>query len=234
MLPADAVRFLRNSFWITGLLALLIACVIKIWPSSELLMFEEDGIVEDASALGYAIGAVFGFVALTRSKSSNCSIQQRIVLWIIPILSLVCFLDEISWGARIFSLHMPEMSGGGQFDGVHDIVILTMRWLERLSPEARLAIYAISLAAFAGLAFSLRKSLPATFYWLIATTERRCLCAAVMLLALAVVLDLGHGRILSGIEEYSEMCASGYMALAGWAMLAQRRRQPARFGVAAI
>lgn len=223
----DIKNFLEYSTLFFFTLALIIIAVVKMEPTWEAEIFMEDGVVEDASAACDALGAILGFLALSNGLLHNKRWLERMVLLTMPLLSLFCFLDEISWGARIFHLHMPPLAGGGEFDGVHDVFVVIERMLLAMHPQGReIALVSAAVIIFGGIYWQ-RKWIANFLVWFIDDQARRCLGAAVLLLAFATFADMGHGRIISSLEEYSEMAASFYLALTGWYCLRQTRSAPA-------
>lgn len=213
------IRFVRRSALFFLSLTLLIIIVVKLWPESEILIFAEDGIVEYSTAIVDGLAALLGLYALYLGVLHGKPLVERLVLLTIPLLSLFCALDEISWGARLFELQMPEMQGGGEFDGVHDVFVLLERWA--------VAADAMTLSlAIAGLLLSLSLAV----YWqrsfvaecLACSVKHplaRPLVCAIALLALATLLDFAHGRIVSSLEEYSELSAALFMLVAAYGSL---------------
>lgn len=210
------IQFVRRSALFFLSLTLSVIIIVKLWPESEVLIFAEDGIVEYGTAIVDGLAATLGFHALYLGVLREKPLVERLVLLTIPILSLFCALDEISWGARLFDLHMPEMQGGGEFDGVHDVFVLLERWA--VAADAMTLSFAI-----VGLVLGL--SLIA--YWQRAFVAECLACAvnhplarplvcAIALLALATLLDFAHGRIVSSLEEYSELSAALFMLVAAY------------------
>lgn len=208
------IQFLRRSALFFLSLTLLIIIVVKLWPESEILIFAEDGIVEYGTAIVDGLAAVLGFYALYLGVLRGKPLVERLVLLTIPLLSLFCALDEISWGARLFELQMPEMQGGGEFDGVHDVFVLLERWAVAadtvtLSLAITGLMVSLSLAAYWQRAF-VADCLACAVHHPLA----RPLVCAIALLALATLLDFAHGRIVSSLEEYSELSAALFMLVA--------------------
>lgn len=224
MLTAELRSFIYRSLIFFSALTLIILVTVKLWPASELLLFEEDGIIETATATAAAIAALLGSYAIWQGQLSGKDWFQRMVLIIIPSLALFCFLDEISWGARLFDLQMPIMEGGGEFDGVHDVIVMLERSIKAADPILVSTMTMVTLALTLLLACRhqtwLRKFLART----LADAQARRLGAAIGLLAFATVLDLMHGRIIYSLEEFSELCASLYLLLAGYRSQRQARQ----------
>ncbi|WP_132549812.1 hypothetical protein [Rhizobium azibense] len=79
-------------------------------------------------AAGFAAASLLAFGAAFRNGAFVTSLERSVLVGTSG-LSLILLLSEISFRARIFDLQMPQMSGGGEFDGGHDIVILLVRLL---------------------------------------------------------------------------------------------------------
>jgi hypothetical protein len=153
-----------------------------------------------------------GAASLTALRSR----RYRALLVVASALGLVGFLDEISFGARLFGWSMPEMTGGGELDGVHDLVILTYRLGIQSDPVA-LAAIGSSLLLVASLAILFQ------YAHLVGLAHRVRTDSAYGLFALsagglatAAVLDLGIGvlRHLGPLEEAVEMNAGLALLLA--------------------
>lgn len=209
-------QFVRRSSLFFLSLTLFIIVVVKLWPQSEILIFSEDGIIEDATAIADATAALLGFCALWLGVLRDRQLVERMALWTIPLLSLFCALDEISWGARMFDLQMPQMQGGGEFDGVHDIFALVERWAVATDLWT-LASVLIACAALGGvMVYRHRQFLKDTLAFAWQHRLGRPLASAILLLALATVLDFLHGRLISSLEEYSELSAGLLMLVAAF------------------
>lgn len=219
------LQFVRRSSLFFLSLTLFIILVVKLWPQSEVLIFAEDGIIEDATAIVDAMAAGIGFYALWLGALRDKPWAARVTLWTLPLLSLFCALDEISWGARILHLQMPEMRGGGEFDGVHDIFAVIERWAVATDLWTLSATLVICAALAGLLAYAQRRRVAEilTFAW--QHRLGRPLASAIMLLALATVLDFLHGRLISSLEEFSELCAGLLMLAAAYDSMRMARMQ---------
>lgn len=211
----DIKRFASSATLFLFMLAAAIAFTVKLVPGAEIILFSEDGIIEDLSAAAYTVAALVGMLAIQHGVLRYRSWQEKIALVTIPVLGAVCALDEISWGARLFHLEMPQMQGGGEFDGVHDVFIMLERALAALDPVTRTVIFVAAAVFFLAATCWKRRTIGTYLHWLAEDAARRCLGLAILLLAVAVFLDFGHGRIISSLEEFSELSASLFLARAG-------------------
>jgi hypothetical protein len=209
-------RFIRHSaFFFLGL-TLGIIVIVKLWPASEILLFAEDGIIEYGTAVVDGLAALLGFYALGLVVLRGKPPVERIVLLTIPLLSLFCALDEISWGARLFDLQMPEIEGGGEFDGVHDVFLLLERWATA-EDMATLSMTLAIVSSLLGLLLYWQRGFVADcLAFAVHHPLGRPVACAILLLALATGLDFAHGRIIYSLEEYSELSAGLLMFAAAW------------------
>ncbi len=206
--------FIYRSCVFFGSLTLLIILIVKIWPDAELALFAEDGLIESGTAIVDSIAAMLGFYAVYLGSCRGRMMLDRLAMWSIPILSAICALDEISWGARLFDLEMPEMQGGGEFDGLHDVFVILQRMASSAEPLALIATTILIMAILGGLAYRQRDFIAACIHYSVSTTLGRPFASAITLLAFATFLDFGHGRILSSLEEYAELSAGLFLLLA--------------------
>jgi hypothetical protein len=196
--------------WLAGNATLLGLHVLA--PRLRGPLFGEDRIVETATALLFLAAFIVGFAFLIAHGSR----RYRVLLLIASSLGLLGFLDEISFGARLFGWSMPEMAGGGEFDGAHDLVILTYRLGAEADPIVIAAICATLVLA----------TLLCVRYWyaqVLSLTHRTLIDPAYGLFALfvggvamAAVLDLDIGWLghLGPVEETVELNAGLALLLA--------------------
>jgi hypothetical protein len=203
----------RPPFGWALIVVMIIAAMLPVdqIAGAERVLFSEDGLVEDASAVAYAFAAALAAYALYTGAG-----EDKAVLLGISLLSLICFLDEISWGARIFELQPPEMRGGIAFDGMHDVIMLIERWLEAQGADSQLLLLIAAAGGFAVMSFRCRARMAALIAWFNATASRHYLGISLLLLIFAVLLDLLHGGVLTRLEELAELFAAVSMALAGF------------------
>ncbi|WP_147274605.1 hypothetical protein [Phyllobacterium bourgognense] len=199
--------------FVTALCAITFALFVIGLSTPALLV--EDGLVEDLSATGFAIAAL---LALNTALLKNVSLtfREKGLLIGTSVLSLVLFLSEISFGARIFHVQMPKMRGGGEFDGGHDIAILVFRMIRDAGFAGIVTALigaAILLAVAVALLFRFRQE-GAMVRDIISRTFEFRLLLALCWLASAVVLDLIPSYKAATLEETLEFAASGVLILA--------------------
>jgi hypothetical protein len=142
--------------------------------------------------------------------------RYRVFLLIASSLGLLAFLDEISFGARLFGWSMPEMAGGGELDGAHDLVILTYRLGAEADPIVIAAVCAaLVLTTLLCVVYQYARILGLTHR---IVTDPACGLFALFVagVAMAAVLDLDIGllRHLGPVEEIVELNAGLALLLA--------------------
>jgi hypothetical protein len=190
----------------------------------------EDGIVESLGATGFA-GASLLALSTAFRRRAFLTFTRRNILFATSGLSLMLFLSEISFGARILDLQMPQMSGGGEFDGGHDIVIVIFRLLTdagRTGPLVAAAGVGLLLATAGLLLYLFRQKARAIARHVLARAFEFRLAVAVCMLASAVTLDLTASYKASVLEEVLEFCVAGVLILAVSSLFQQSlaRRAP--------
>lgn len=176
------------------------------WPRLRGPLFGEDRLVETVTALCF-LGAFAAGTALAWRIAPG----RRPLVATAAGLGLIGFLDEVSFGARMFGWTMPAMPGGGEFDGAHDVVVLTWRHLDRVDPVVGAAIgVCVMLLA----ALSARRRF-ARWLWTVSRYLRgdrgaTMFALFVAALTLAALLDLEIGPLhgLGPVEELLELNAA--------------------------
>src|SRR3990172_817979 len=120
---------------------LLIAFAVCQWiPAYRRYLREEDSLVENLSAAFFVFSCFLALLILKKRK------DHKKLLILISGLALLGFLDELSFGERIFGLSMPRI-GGVKIDAAHDLFDLAHRELGKF-PYLVAGIGAISAIAF--------------------------------------------------------------------------------------
>ncbi|MFC7333030.1 hypothetical protein [Rhodocista pekingensis] len=215
----------RTDRLIAGAVAgVAVLCLVSERMAARLL--PEDGPVETLSALLYLAAAVIALAGTGGRRWLRRGVAG---------LALLCFLSEISFGARLFGYAMPAMPGGGELDGGQDLAMLLWRqarpWLS--AHKAAVLAAAVLGAGLAGLLlWRLWPLLRAVARPLADRPAERRAVIAVALLALAVLIDLDIRPylVLRRLEEVLELAAAGFLLAAvlahGW-QPAFRFRRPA-------
>jgi hypothetical protein len=184
----------------------------------------EDGLVENMGAAGFAAAALLALGTALR-KTASLTLTERSILVGMSGLSLLLFLSEISFGARIFGIQMPEMSGGGEFDGGHDIVIVLFRRLSDAGTTGILvaaAAIGLLLVTAVALLWLFRQQAQAIVRFVLSRTFEFRVAVALGMLASAVTLDLMRSHKAGVLEEVLEFSASAVLILAVTALLRQK------------
>jgi len=198
------MRYMRI-FVLTSLMNILAGIVITRWfRPYRYLLIEEDALVENLTAIFFLLAFVLGL-------SFFFKLRRRRVHWSLAMLAFVAligFLDEISFGERLFNLSMPVW-GGVQLDAVHDVVELVYK---NISPG--LILIAGGILASLGAALTLWVFAKNTggikpsqvlwspsFYFVLLFT---------FFIAAAVLIDLHlfRSRVLFSLEEVFELNAA--------------------------
>lgn len=188
-------------------------------------LFVEDHLMENLSAAGFAAGSLLAVGAAFARRASSTG-RERAILIATGGLSSILFLSEISFGARIFDIQMPRMSGGGEFDGGHDIVIIVFRKLRGAGPVGLLMAAtggALLVAGAGALLYRFRQQARTTFKRILRGAFEFRLILALGMLASAVTLDLIKSYKASILEEVLEFSASVVLILAVFACFRPKR-----------
>jgi hypothetical protein len=181
----------------------------------------EDGLVETMGAMSFAAAALLALGAALR-KSAVLTLTERSLLVGTSGLSLLLFLSEISFGARIFDIQMPQMSGGGEFDGGHDIVMVLFRQVSDGGPSGMLVAAATTgllLIGAIALLYRFGQQARAVVRSVLSSAFEFRLAVALGMLASAAALDLIRSHKAGVLEEILEFSASAVLILAVTAVL---------------
>lgn len=173
-----------------------------LMPDAIRSIAREDGLLENLTA-GILLGSFFyGIRATIRIKTKA---HQKASL-VITTLALIGFLDEISFGARIFNLKAISVNGN-YIDGVHDVVEITKKAAFQNNSNLSTALILFALAA---LGLILRNNIQQSIRYLV--TNKLATVSAVVAAAatFAQLLDvkLIGSYISTPLEETLELIAS--------------------------
>ena len=113
-----------------------------VLASSHDRLVEEDGIIETTTALVFLGAALIGTIAMLTTGA-------RRLYWLVPAFGLFGFLDEMSFGARIFGFPLPVIDGL-EVDSFHDVFDLADRLAGDLGiSRTMIALLLVSVAALA-------------------------------------------------------------------------------------
>ena len=114
--------------WYAGISFLLISLGLVLYDTHPAIKLEfyEDRIVENITASLFLMTFLSSLALLLDSKNIN----YRKALIIVMALGLLGFLDELSFGQRIFDLQVPYIFGF-PLDAAHDIVAITIKLIKQ-------------------------------------------------------------------------------------------------------
>ena len=102
----------------------LFLVAVYINPGNTDFIHKEDGLLEHLSAGICFATFIFGIVLILR----NCRYKKMLAG--VSFVSLLGFLDEISFGGRIFKIKYPHIFGV-RIDGIHDFLTVAKRLVKR-------------------------------------------------------------------------------------------------------
>jgi len=169
-------------------------------------MIAEDSLVENCSALFYISTSLLSLL-------SALSLRSRVgKLYALSCVALLGFLDELSFGERIFSLSMPTLSGK-KIDAVHDLVdVAKIQILRHTSGHSEIVV--LALGGLAGLFVLALLKWNAEIRIFLVPRLKNISVIFVLLFAvcglIATLLDLNfdHKEYLVVLEEVLEMDAA--------------------------
>lgn len=201
---------LQRVFW--TLLALLAAAAFAIYaafPEKRAHLIDENGILENTGSMLFLAGFLVGTAALMFRLRG----PLRLLHLPIPLLALLAFLDEISFGAVYFGGEAFTL-WGYPLDGVHDLLAVAAKiWRDHGGPVADPIVIGALGAAVSAAFLTRRRYMP----WIMTQIRRwpafGYVRFAVIMIGIAMLLDLDilgdeHGMLL---EELLEM--NGALAL---------------------
>ena len=96
-----------------------------LFPESRDFLVAEDRLAEDLEALFYILCFFPGILFILRIKEK----KFRRIYIALPFIGLLGFLEEMSYGARIFKFH-TALIYNEYFDALHDLVPIAYNYLE--------------------------------------------------------------------------------------------------------
>lgn len=182
--------------------------VTRKFPNYRYLIIDENQLVENLTAIFFFTTFLLAIIFALKLRR----ISKQRGLWAISIISLVGFLDEISFGEMLFDLSMPTLAGV-KIDAVHDVVELAYMNIQTV-PKSLIALvcYLFLLALWLTTRQLNRKweapahkfvrfcTNPSTFFILF----------FVFFISAAILIDLHlfRSRLLFSLEEVFEMNAA--------------------------
>ena len=197
----------RKIFFISSIV-LLGLVGIGNWLQPELLnnLAEEDQLLENLTT-GLLFGAVcFGLWLQVRQRAQRRAIRG------FTTIALLGFLDEISFGERLFELKMPK-AGGTKIDGLHDLLNMTKKIVinnAKFHPIATtLTLAAIATVLIATVLWN-RRSVVRFIRYLIDTNTFSTFAMIVLAVFISQALDLEDfgWTAAKAVEETLELIAA--------------------------
>ena len=114
----------------------VVTIVVLFVPSYPKGLFIEDGPIETLSAVVYLCACLYSVFVLIKLR------KYRFGLFIVGILGLICFFEELSYGERMFGLSMPYIYDV-KIDALHDFLRVIRREMsqyEKVWPFVKLAV----------------------------------------------------------------------------------------------
>lgn len=148
---------------------LLSFCIYHFFRYSHNAFLKEDGMVETLTAICFLLGGLVGIYNLARTRR----VADALLYLCIPVLGILGFLDEISWGERFSKKSAPVfIQDGVKIDGVHDGIIVFERWVrnsilpysEYLARNNFIIMLVGSWLACTLIAYLMRKRFPALLF----------------------------------------------------------------------
>jgi TPR repeat protein len=135
---------IRKCYAGLSFLLIFLALVLYDFHPAVKLEFQEDRIVENITAGLFLITFLSSLALLLDSRNIN----YRKALIIVMALGLLGFLDELSFGQRIFNFQVPYVFGF-PLDAAHDIVAITLKVIKKyLFLSILLSLITISILSY--------------------------------------------------------------------------------------
>lgn len=106
--------------FVTNLVAFL---SYVFFPSYRIYFIREDSFIENVTAIIFCCAFLLASIQIIQTRPRRRDPSERWWLVVIAALGLLAFLDEISFGERLFNLKMPTIAGV-KIDGAHDFIEL--------------------------------------------------------------------------------------------------------------
>lgn len=209
-LPRGMDRFglLLAAFLVVGTTT-AVAALVAFWaPDFRPLLLQEDGIVEMATAVFFAVAAIEAGISIA-------TWGLRLPLLLAGLIGFAELMDETSFGSRLFGFQPPPLYGGGQLDGFHDLLIVVFRLMRDLNPLLAWLLVGLMLAASVALvAFVTMQVLKGFRGDPKRLSTHTLLLAHFAFIGLAQVIDISASSspALSAMEEVFELDAAILLA----------------------
>ena len=116
---------------------MMIMFVVGMWmPDYRGYLAHEDSLVENLSAFFFLCTFFLGLLFILKGT------KNKKALIFVSVIGLLGFLDEISFGERMFALNMPRVHGM-PIDSAHDLFTLGYRLIEELAHSYSVLVYSL-------------------------------------------------------------------------------------------
>jgi hypothetical protein len=214
------MKYVKGYIAVVGISALAACCVFLWLPDYRYLLYTEDQLVENLTAGFFLISFLLSLFLFFKSKTH----QKGQIL--ISMLGLLGFLDELSYGERLFQFKMPQLYGV-KIDAVHDIFYLGYDKIKGQTNSALpyvLLGLGVCIATAAILVWKYRHQLKGAFSDILHEQTRILALFFAILAILSLVLDLGFMRhsVRYVAEELFEMFAAIALLFCSLSLYGQR------------
>ncbi len=126
----NPMRYVYAFLATSGLVILAGAAVYAWFPAYRTYLVAEDSLVENLTAISFLCTFLLGLIFLLRTR--NMDRKGNSFKWFILLsaLGLLGFLEELSFGERLFDMSMPVLSGW-KIDALHDFLYVGYRIMKR-------------------------------------------------------------------------------------------------------
>ena len=166
----------------SALMLLLSSFVLSfIIPDFLKSISKEDHLLENLTT-GLLLGTAFVGIINWKHRQANTT-----AIAIYTILAIIGFLDEVSFGQRLFGF-TPPLAGGTSLDGFHDLANMSRKIIStnlQYHPTQTFIIFAAFLSALLICTFKFRFKISGTFKSL----KKLKLASVVLSIALAILLS---------------------------------------------
>ncbi len=181
--------------------------VYALFPAQREIFTAEDKLVESLTAATFLTAFVLGIIVLRRRISGSGS-RERGPVHFATWAGLVLFLEEISYGERIFKFKMPHVAGV-KLDSFHDLIFITYT---KLKPSLTMAHVLVAGFVAVALAVMFRRRAVEGFRALPRCGPHPFLVAFAALIGLSQISDLRivmweHRRFFEELFEFNAAIA---------------------------
>lgn len=187
-------KLIKSYLTIILSLFVLFLGIVSIDHSNTKFIYQEDGLIENLSA-GICLGTFFLGIILTIKN-----LRPSKIIIASSFLSLLGFLDELSYGERIFKIKMPTLYSV-KVDGIHDFLEVIKQFLkfeifER--PDRYLATILIAIIVLFAITWSLYTKYTNTFHSLLRprSPQFTLFISFVMFLGISQFIDLNLFKLI--------------------------------------